>query len=78
MQDIQHEDFNWFVENNADFFNKYGDCYIAIKAKTILGVYDSYATAVKTTQSTIPLGEFIVQHCPRDKSGYTVYINSSS
>ena len=35
------EDFAWFKEHYTDFQKKYGESFIAIKTKKILGVYDS-------------------------------------
>lgn len=71
---MQNADFNWFVENHKDFYNKYGASFLAIKNKTILGVYDSFASAVKETSIVEELGTFIVQECDPDESSYTCYI----
>ena len=60
------EDFAWFKEHYTDFQKKYGESFIAIKNKKILGVYDSYGNGVKTEE----LGTFIVQECSPD---YNVY-----
>ena len=72
----QDRDFQWFLENYDDIYKKYGDCYVAIKDKTILGVYKSASEGVTETQKTEELGSFIVQHCNGSKSGHTNYISS--
>ena len=41
------EDFAWFKEHYTDFQKKYGESFIAIKTKKILGVYDSYGNGVR-------------------------------
>ena len=64
------EDFAWFKELYTDFQKKYGESFIAIKNKKILGVYDSYGNGVRETVKTEELGTFIVQECSPD---YNVY-----
>ena len=64
------EDFAWFKEHYTDFQKKYGESFIAIKNKKILGVYDSYGNGVRETVKTEELGTFIVQEC---SPGYNVY-----
>lgn len=64
------EDFAWFKERYTDFQKKYGESFIAIKNKKILGVYDSYGNGVRETVKTEELGTFIVQECSPD---YNVY-----
>lgn len=73
---MQNTDFNWFVENHNELFAKYGPSFLAIKNKTILGTYDTYALAVKETSLKEELGTFIVQECGADESAYTCYIAS--
>ena len=72
MQDL---DYKWFLENLQNLYKQYGDAYIAIKNKTVLGSYSSYAEGVKTTSKTEPLGTFIVQQCGADESAFTAYIS---
>lgn len=73
---MQTIDFEWYVDNMGALFQKYGDCYLAIKNKSVLGRYQSYAVAVKETLKTEPIGTFIVQRCGTDESVYTNYISS--
>lgn len=72
----QDKDFEWFLENYDGFYKKYGDSYIAIKDKKVLGVYDNLLDGVTQTQKKEPIGTFIVQHCNGDETGYTNYIAS--
>lgn len=64
------EDFAWFKERYTDFQKKYGESFIAIKNKKILGVYDSYGNGVRETVKTEELGTFIVQECSPDYNAY--------
>lgn len=70
------EDFAWFIENYHDLFRQYGECYLAIKDKRVIGVYSTYQDGVKATQKSEDLGTFIVQRCGADESAYTNYISS--
>ncbi len=73
--DRQLQDFKWFKRYNRKLYAKYGNSYLAIKNKKVLGVFSSYAEGVRETAKTEVLGTFIVQHCTGDKFGYTEYIN---
>lgn len=71
---MQKDDFRWFLNNYADLYEKYGSTYLVIKNKVVLGTYDTYAEAVKSTMKTEKLGSFIVQLCSGTEIGYTNYI----
>ena len=71
---MQERDFQWFVDHQPDLFKQYGHSFIAIKNRTVLGAYPSYADAVKATQRHETLGTFIVQECTGDESAYTAHI----
>ena len=71
---MQAQDYEWFKENYASIYKKYGDTYVAIKNKKILGNYPSYAEGVKQTQKSEEIGTFIVQHCNGNETCYTNYI----
>lgn len=69
-------EYKWFLENYDDLFVQYGTVYLAIKNKTVLGVYKSYAEGVKETLRKEDPGTFIVQQCNGNESAYTNYISS--
>lgn len=73
--ELQDSDFQWFKENYQSLFERYGDSFLAIKNKRILGSYRSMIEGFNATKETEKPGTFIVQHCNGDESGYTVYIN---
>lgn len=60
-----HDDFVWFEENYRELQEQYGDSFLAIKNRNVIGVYDSYAAGVRETQKTEPIGTFIIQQCMR-------------
>lgn len=47
---LQNE-YKWFLDNYADLYKQYGASFLAIKNKTVLGVYHSYAEGVKKNSS---------------------------
>ena len=73
---MQESDFMWFKEHYTDLFKKFGEKYIAIKNKSVLGVYNTYAEGIRSTLKTEQAGTFIVQKCGEDDSAYTGYIAS--
>jgi len=73
---MQEKDFEWFVANYKELFEKYGRSFLAIKNEHVLGAYNSFKKAVEATQLTEALGSFIVQECNGDESAYTVQIAS--
>ena len=69
-------DFEWFLKNYDTLFKEYGHKFFVIRNKEILGVYESEADAINNTSDKYPIGDFIVQECNGDESGYTNYISS--
>ena len=72
------EDYKWFVKNQKELFEKYGLCFLAIKDRTVLGTYPTYAAGIRATQQHEALGSFIVQECTGDESAHTNYIASTN
>ena len=70
------KDFEYFIEHYQELYEKYGHKFIAIKNKTVLGVYKSEIAAMDDISKQYPLGTFIIQECNGDESGYTNYISS--
>lgn len=60
------KEYKWFVENKEQLYNKYGDSYVAIKNRKVLGKYKSFAEGVNKTKMKEKLGTFIVQRLSRD------------
>lgn len=73
---MQDTDYRWFVDNYQDLFHEYGENYLAIKDKRVIGAYSSFGEAVRKTAEKEPLGSFIVQLCNGNESAYTNYIAS--
>lgn len=73
---MQSTDYEWFVEHCSELFNQFGNAYVVIKNKCVLGAYPTYADGVNTTLKSEQIGSFIVQLCGKDESAYTNYISS--
>lgn len=69
-------DFDFFLKHYEDFYKKYGHSCIAIRFGEILGVYKSIQEAIDILSCQYELGEYIIQECNGDESGYTNYISS--
>lgn len=76
MEELQQKDYEWFLQNYDNLFKKYGVSYLAIKNQQVLGTYNSYAEAVRETEKSEPAGDFIVQFCNGNETGYTNRISS--
>lgn len=70
------DDFHWFLEQYDSLYKKYGKKFFAIRKKKILGIYDSEIEAINNLLNTYQIGEYIIQECNGDESGYTNYISS--
>lgn len=70
-------DFKYFVTHNKVIHNKYGDCYVAIRNKDIIGVFFTEDEAIEVSSLQYGFGNFIVQKCTGNKEGYTQYIDTT-
>lgn len=70
------EDYKWFLEQYSVLYEKYGEAYLAIKNKKVLGVCNTYADGVRATSRNEELGTFIIQKYGKDESSHTNYIAS--
>lgn len=70
------KDYVWFKDHYVELQNKYGNTFIVIKNQTVLGTFESYAKAVRSTMETEDLGTFIVQECNKDYEAYQCSIAS--
>ena len=75
---MQDEDFKWFTENLPRLYGQYGDCFLAIKGKKVLGAYETRHEGIAKTGEIEEPGTFIVQQCGPDPSVYTKRIASTN
>lgn len=72
----RREDFSFFVEHYQELYELYGETFLVIKGKKVIGSYENEMTAIEETTKVLPLGSFIVQKCDGDESAYTNYVSS--
>jgi len=68
MSDLVRE-FEYYLENQAEFINQHNGKVLVIKDQKVIGVFDSVIEAVTETSKDHELGTFLVQACsPGDES----------
>ena len=72
----RRNDFQWFLDNYDNLYNKHGHKFFVIQNKQIIGVFDNKNVAIDITSKTHEIGTFIVQECNGDESAYMCYITS--
>jgi len=70
---MDNPNYTYFEEYFDELYKQYGGKYIAIKDCNVIGVYNDFDTALRTTAKTEELGTFLVQRC--EKEPPAVYCN---
>jgi hypothetical protein len=60
------KNYDFFTENLDALFKRYGDAFVVIKNKEVIGSYPSFMDAFTATLRTEKLGTFIIQQCADD------------
>ncbi len=71
------EDFKWFIENYQELYAKYGMSYLIIHNKEIVDANSNAKKALLQAQKMFPSGDFIIQYCNGNETGYTNFISNS-
>jgi len=74
---MQDQDYEYFLQNTADFYRRYGPKFLAIKNKGVIGVYDDFNDALDKTLKTEQWGTFLIQECLKDKKDAVHYFQSN-
>lgn len=61
-----NSEFEFYLSKKDEFLKTYPGKFIAIKNKTVLGVYNDRLEAINETRKNHELGTFIVQHVTKD------------
>ena len=59
-------DYEYFKDNLSTLFEKYGNRFLVIKDKSVIGVFEDFKTAYYETLKNEKLGTFIIQECVDD------------
>ncbi len=76
MSSSQKKNFTYFIEHYKEIFSKYGHSFIVLKNEKVLAAYPSFSEAYRNTIKTEKLGDFNIQECNGDETGYTNFIAS--
>ena len=68
------DDFQFYVDNFKDLYEKYGRCFLAIKYKTVIGHSGTIAELIKSLPGR-DIGSYIIQKCFGDENSYTATIS---
>lgn len=60
---LRSSDYEWFRMNHKILYEKYGECFLVIKNKTIIGVYKNIHEGIRETEKNEEKGTFIIQPC---------------
>lgn len=77
MYKDQEKLFDYYLENQNGFIEKYNGKSIILKDYEVVGVYDSDWDAAQYAMEKFPVGTFIVQKVTPGLGAYTVFITSN-
>jgi hypothetical protein len=67
----REEDYRWFRENLPELEKRYGDKYVVIKDKRIIGAHETLHKALGCAREREKPGAFLIQLCTTDESRTT-------
>ena len=71
-----HEEFQYYLDHQAELAHQYQGRYIVIKKGRLLGDYESISEAVRETAKEHEPGTFLVQRCDADPQSTTQTFHS--
>lgn len=77
MYEELNKQFQYFIENQDKFVEKYNGRTIVLKNYKVIGVYDDEWDAVEEAQEKFEPGTYIVQRVTPGTEAYTVAISSN-
>lgn len=66
MQSVLQPEFEYYLQNQQELGSRFLGRFIAIKGRTVIGVYDEELEAIRTTGLTHEIGTFLVQKADPD------------
>lgn len=73
---ILKDEFEYYLEHQADFVAKYAGRYIVLKNHEVLGVYETNIEAYQETEKEHELGTFLIQFVQAGEDSYTQTFHS--
>jgi hypothetical protein len=65
------QEFQYYLQHQAELVAKYNGKFIVIKNQTVLNAYASELEALTETQKQHELGTFLIQKCEPGEASYT-------
>ena len=62
------KNYNYYINNHKDLFEKYTDKYIIIKSEEVVEAFDSFELAYDYAEKQFEIGTFIIQQCTKDSN----------
>lgn len=62
---MKDKNYDFFVKNFEDLYQKYKDKFIVIKEEVVIGVYDTFDDAYNSSIKVAELGTFLIQQCSK-------------
>jgi hypothetical protein len=64
---IARGNYDWFQDHLPELEKQYGDKYLVIKDKSVIGAYPSYSDAYGSVKGKEKPGTYIIQLCSSDE-----------
>jgi hypothetical protein len=74
MKRQQDIDYMWFTENFDNLYQEYGESYLIIKQRSVIGAYKNHSEAYANAIKSNSLGTFIIQKVCANIRDLTEYI----
>ena len=63
-------EFKYYSGNRHRLISNYGDKFVVIKGKKVIGIYNSHSEAYSETIKNEELGTFLIKHILKDKNHF--------
>ncbi len=70
------KEFEYYLENQEDFVQKYRGKFVVIKGREVIGVYEDEIEAISKAREHHEVGTFLVQKCEPGSEGYSQNFHS--
>jgi len=70
------EEFQYYLDNQKEFVEKFKGKFLVIKDLEIKGAYDSQGDAYENAVKEFELGTFLIQHCIPGSDSYSQTFHS--
>ncbi len=72
-KEMVDKNYEFFKNNFDELYKTYADKFIVIKNCEVIGSYDTFDIAYKSTIVSEEIGTFIIQHCSKSDSNINYF-----